>query len=170
MSKVTEEDIINYYMPLVLQECKNSYKGLEWEDRLAEGGVSLIYAIRTYKTKYGEFEDYFVVQLRRIMTEKNKEAWAMKKMESHYSLDASFIKGKENYSLSNLIGGTSHDETLLDVKNFRDGLSSIEKSVIDLLTNNYTTGIDLSIESLHQVQTIIDCLKDKVSAYFIRDI
>lgn len=66
MSKVTEEDIVNYYIPLVVEECKNSYKGLEWEDRVAEGIESLIYAIRTYKTKYGRFEDHLVSQVRRM--------------------------------------------------------------------------------------------------------
>ena len=80
--------MITYFQPLVLQECKNSYKGLEPEDRIEEGNIALLYAIRTYKIHYGYFRDYAVNQIRKIMKQKNANAWAEKKPNSRASLDA----------------------------------------------------------------------------------
>jgi hypothetical protein len=167
MNKVTEEDIINYYQPLVIQECKNSFKGFEWQDRVGEASEALLYSIRTYKTKYGIFEDYMLLQLRKIMNQKNKEAWAMKRLESQFSLDAPFVNCQGNDSLSSIIG-ISQDETLLDVQCFIEALSYIEKRVVDLLLNNCSIGLvsnELSLP-LTQIQLIIDGLKVKASAYF----
>lgn len=41
--KTTEEDVILFWWPLILQECKKAYKGLEPEDRISEGALALLY-------------------------------------------------------------------------------------------------------------------------------
>lgn len=53
MVRITEADVVKHYFPLVIRECKNSYKGLEAEDRITEGVLALIHAIRTYRIEYG---------------------------------------------------------------------------------------------------------------------
>lgn len=72
MEKITEDDVVRHYISLVTQECKDSYKGLELEDRIAEGALALIHAIRTYKVQYGCFEEYMLLQLKFIMRDKIK--------------------------------------------------------------------------------------------------
>ncbi|MDF9407769.1 hypothetical protein L7E55_05250 [Pelotomaculum isophthalicicum JI] len=57
MRKITEEDVITYYLYLVLQECKNSYKGLELEDRISEGMSALLQAVRTYNMRIPVYPD-----------------------------------------------------------------------------------------------------------------
>lgn len=84
MRSITEEDVVKSYLPDVIQMCKNSYKGMELEDRLMEGKIALLHAIGTYKTQYGCFEDYMFQRLSVIMKQKNKEAWAVKKLESFF--------------------------------------------------------------------------------------
>ena len=73
MRNITEEDVVNSYLPLVVQTCKGSYKGMELEDRLMEGKIALLHAIRTYKTQYGCFEEYMSQQLRAIMKQKTRK-------------------------------------------------------------------------------------------------
>lgn len=51
MRSITEGDVVEAYFPHVLQICKNAYKGIELEDRLMEGRIAVLHAIRTYKTQ-----------------------------------------------------------------------------------------------------------------------
>ena len=109
MNKLTEENICLHFMPLVISECRNAYKGLELEDRIAEGEHALIYAIRTYRVSYGCFSDYLVAQLQRVLKQKNSEAWILKKLEAQLSLDALSPKERRilnlryaDYSIENI--------------------------------------------------------------------
>ena len=60
MRSITESDVVKAYLPHVKQNCKNAYKGMELEDRLMEGWIAVLHAIRTYKKQYGCFEDYML--------------------------------------------------------------------------------------------------------------
>ncbi|MFE4573344.1 sigma-70 RNA polymerase sigma factor region 4 domain-containing protein [Paenibacillus chitinolyticus] len=168
MSKITEDDVVKHYVALVVQECKNSYKGLELEDRIAEGTLALIHAIRTYKVQYGCFEEYLLLQLRIIMKEKNKAAWASKRLESMLSLDAPSINNSSTFSvLSNFLGSPPHDETDFEVNYFIENLSLIEKQVVshlmedrDLIKISRHLGVSVS-----QIQRIIENIQNKVELH-----
>jgi len=172
MSKITEEDVLNYYMPLILEECKNSYKGLEWEDRIEEAKIALLHAIRTYTIFYGCFEGYFITQLRIIMKKKNAEAWASKKIDSQFSLDALFVSGNDKFTLTECLGTTFPYDSMIDVKCFMDSLSPDEKVVLHLLMNNYNVHAISKILTmpLTQVQSTLDHLKVKIAAYYYDDL
>ncbi|MNV37889.1 RNA polymerase factor sigma-70 [compost metagenome] len=167
MAKITEADVVKQYFSLVIQECKNSYKGMEEEDRITEGVLALIYAIRTYKTKYGCFEDYFLLQLKIIMKQKNKEAWAIKKLESICSLDAPILAHNDSSTRLDFVRSIPHDDTIIDVHCFIEDLSPIEKQVVLLLIKDRDLlGIsnELSL-SLMQVQSVVNQLQGKVIDY-----
>lgn len=167
MAKITEADVVKYYFPLVIQECKNSYKGLEAEDRITEGVLALIHAIRTYKTEYGYFEDYFLIQLKIIMKQKNKEAWAMKKLESIFSLDAPVLTHNESSIRLDFIKSIPHDDTIIDVNCFIEGLSPTERQVVLLLINGQDL-FEISNKlrlSLRQVQSVLKQLQSKAINY-----
>ncbi len=168
MRVITEEDVVKSYMPHVIQECKNSYKGLELEDRLMEGRLALIHAIRTYKTQYGCFEEYMLLQLRIIMKQKNKEAWAVKKLESLFSLDAMLVTDDGTLVLSHCIGATPQDDTIFDVKCFIEGLSLKERRVLIHLMDGYNITILSNILelSVHEIQSVIERLQNKAVAYY----
>ena len=168
MSKITEEDILSLYMPLVIQECKNSYKGIEWEERIAEGGIALLYAIRTYRAYYGCFKEYMITQLRRIMKQKNKEAWKVKRLESRISLDAPFIVGEDNLVFAECIAAPLSDDVSLVIQDFIVRLSPIEQNVVCMLMDNYSIQEISSKTSmtLHQITSLLDDLRNKLSAYY----
>lgn len=168
MRKLTEEDIYIHYMPLVLQECKNSYRGLEWEDRIAEAGIAFIYAVRTYRTSYGPFPEYMISQLRRILKQKNSEAWSAKKCDSLLSLDAPLHESDKAFSLISCISSFITDESVIDVKCFINSLSSIEKSIIKLLIDehNISTIAYILDQSVSQIQSTLNCIKNKYVIYF----
>lgn len=171
MGKIIEEDVFNFYMPLVLHECKNSYRGLEWEDRVEEGGVALIYAIRTYRICNGPFLEYMLAQLRRIIKQKNSEAWAAKSLDSQISLDAPLIAGKNDFTLAACIKTPLPDDSVLDVKCFMNSLSRIERKILRLRMGDfsvYTISIILGMP-LPQVQSIVESLKNKVADYYGND-
>ncbi|MEY9095101.1 RNA polymerase subunit sigma-70 [Paenibacillus sp. RC84] len=168
MEKITEDDVVRHYISLVTQECKDSYKGLELEDRIAEGALALIHAIRTYKVQYGCFEEYMLLQLKFIMRDKNKEAWKARKLESLLSLDAPLFNNNTTFSaLSNFLGSNSHDETVFEVNYFIENLSIIEKRVVlhliedrDLIKISRHLGVSVS-----QIQHIIENIQNKVELY-----
>ena len=167
MSKITEEDVFNCYMPLIWQECKNSYKGLEWEDRIAEGAKALIYVIRTYKTRYGDFKEYMLTQLRKIMKQKNAEAWAVKKLDSPISLNAPIITGKDDFTLAECTATMASDDSVLYVKWFIDSLSQKEQNIVLLRMGNHSIH-DISNMlgvSVHEVQSTLNGLKRKITVY-----
>lgn len=170
MAKITEADVVNHYFPVIVRECRNSYKGIELEDRIAEGVLALIHAIRTYSTKYGGFENYFLMQFRIIMGQKNKEAWAMKKAESNFSLDAPSLY---NESLTGLdfLKSFSDDVTIIDVRCFIEDLLPIEKQVLLLMLNRRELN-EISNElrvSVKQIQPLITQLQEKATEYWIID-
>jgi RNA polymerase sporulation-specific sigma factor len=171
MRKLTEKDIYIHYMPLVLQECKNSYKGLEWEDRIAEAGAALIYAIRTYRTSYGSFPEYMISQLKRILQQKNSEAWSVKKLDSRFSLDAPLYEGDNTFTLISCITSNLTDESALDVKCFLNSLTLTEKNIIKLLVDDYNIATIANIlnQSLSQIQSTLNCIKNKYTGYFRDD-
>jgi len=169
MRSITEEDVVNSYLPRVVQICKNSYKGMELEDRLMEGEIALLHAIRTYKTHYGCFEEYMFQQLRAIMKQKNKEAWAVRKLESLFSLDAGLATNDCTFALSQYIGTPLLDDTIFDVDCFIEGLSAIERDIvihlmdghdISILSNNLKFSVD-------EIQSVIEGLQNKAEAYFL---
>ncbi len=157
-----------HYIPLLLQECKNSYRGLEWEDRIAEAGIAFIYAVRTYRTSYGPFPEYMISQLRRILKQKNSEAWFVKKCDSLLSLDAPLHEGDNDFSLISCISSSLTDESTIDVKCFINSLSSTEKNIIKLLIDEYdiSTIADILNQSLFQIQSALNCIKNKHVIYF----
>ncbi|MNT37349.1 RNA polymerase factor sigma-70 [compost metagenome] len=171
MGKVTETDVVKHYFPLVIQECKNSYKGLEEEDRITEGVLALIYAIRTYRTKYGCFEDYFLLQLKIIMKQKNKEAWALKKLESIFSLNAPVLRRNDSSTRLDFVRSIPQDDTILDVDCFIESLSSTERQVALLLINERDLlGISNKLSlSLKQIQSVVKQLQIKVTDYLAVD-
>ncbi|MGW9530242.1 RNA polymerase subunit sigma-70 [Paenibacillus terrae] len=167
MAKITEADVVKHYIPLVIQECKNSYKGLEAEDRITEGVLALIHAIRTYRTIYGCFEDYFFLQLKIIMEQKNKEAWTIKKLESIFSLDAPVLTHNESSTRLCFIKSIPHDDTIIDVNCFIEGLSQTERQVVLLLINDrdqFEISNELKL-SLRQVQSVVKQLQSKAIDY-----
>ncbi len=175
MAKITEADVVNHYFPVIVQECRNSYKGIEHEDRIAEGVLALIHAIRTYSTKYGGFEKYFIMQFKIIMGRKNKEAWAMKKAESHFSLDASSHYNESGPGLdffkSFSDDATIVDATIVDVNYFIEGLPSTEKQILLLLLNGGELD-EISNElriPVQQIQSLITQLQKKATEYWTRD-
>lgn len=170
MAKITEADVVNHYFPVIVQKCRNSYKGLEHEDRIAEGVLALIHAIRTYSTKYGGFEKYFIMQFEIIMGRKNKEAWAMKKAESHFSLDASSHYNESGPGLD-FFKSFSDDATMVDVNYFIEGLPTAEKQVILLLLNGRELD-EISNElriPAKQIQSLITQLQKKATEYWTKD-
>ncbi|GAB7058087.1 hypothetical protein JCM16163A_48360 [Paenibacillus sp. YK5] len=167
MAKITEDDVVKHYISLVIQECKGSYKGLEPEDRIAEGTLALIHAIRTYRIQYGCFEEYMLLQLRLIMKQKNKEAWAAKKLESIFSLDAPLVTHNASSTLSDFLRSVPHDDTIFDVHCFIKNLSPIEKQVVLLLLEDrdvFKVSNELRI-SLPQVQSIVKRIQSKFMIY-----
>jgi hypothetical protein len=168
MAKVTEADVISYYSAYVLQECQNSYKGMEIEDRIAEGTLAVLYAIRTYKKHFGAFEDYLASQLTIIMKNKNKEAWTIKKLESIFSLDAPLTSNSDSSVFLNFVKSLPHDETILDVNSFLSTLSPIEKQVVAQLLDGKELkelSSELALPNL-QVEIIIKDLQRKIRSYF----
>lgn len=174
MSKINEDDVINFYLPLVLRECKDSYKGLEWEDRIAEGKLALLYAIRTYRIQNGNFNEYATIQIRRILKQQNTKAWSERKPDSRFSLDAPFIafnSESKHFTLSSSTG-TCLDDTLLDVKCFIDILPQYEKTIILMLMDGLkirSISSELAI-SESQIHTILGSIRGKVTEYFSQDI
>lgn len=167
MRKITEEDVINFYMPFVLQECKNAYKGLEWEERIAEGTKTLIYAIRTYKIRYGDFKEYMLTQLRKRMKRKNAEAWAAQKLNSSISLDSPLINGQDDFTLTKCMTTMVPDESVLYVKCFIGTLTPKEQSIVllrmqDYSISNISNRVGLPV---HEVQSILDGIKGKIAVY-----
>lgn len=138
--KPTEEDVLLFWWPLILRECKNSYKGLELEDRISEGALAFLYAIRTYKLQYGCFEDYAINQIRRIMKQQNAKAWAEKRLISSISLDAPLRNDNksDDLTLSGCIGQEAIDGTLPEVKGFISSLSSEERRIINMRMKGYS--------------------------------
>lgn len=163
MPEITEEDVVLFYLPHIIQECKAAYKGLELEDRISEGTLAIIHSIRTYKIKYGNFEKYMLSQVRLIMKQKNKESWAVKKPESIYSLDASLVANNDSLTLHNFLQTTSYDDTILDVNCFVDQLSSIEKKILSHLLedHNLNRTADKLNMPLLQIQQIIENIQIK---------
>lgn len=162
--------MIIYFQPLVLHECKNSYKGLELEDRIEEGNIALLYAIRTYKIHYGYFSEYAVNQIRKIMKQKNANAWAEKKLNSRASLDAPLRNnaGNEKFTLADYIGQETIDDTLPDVKCFMGSLSVIEQRILRLRMEGHSlqsaaTTIAISLES---VKRILQTIESKHVSYY----
>ena len=70
LNQANTEDMLDFYMPFILQECKNAYKGLEWEERVEVGKEALLYSIHTYNSRSERFPDYFLAQLKRILKQK----------------------------------------------------------------------------------------------------
>lgn len=168
--KITEEDVILSYQPLILQECKNSYKGLEPEDRISEGTLAIIYAIRTYKIQYGCFKDYAVHQIRRVMKQQNTKAWTEKKPNSGVSLDAPLRNnaGSEEFTLGACIGQDGIDDTVLDVKHFIYSLSNQEQRVILMRLDGHSlqsVSTALAI-SLYSINRILNTIKAKFLSYY----
>ncbi|GGF67006.1 hypothetical protein GCM10010912_09990 [Paenibacillus albidus] len=172
MGKITVADIVKHYFPLVIQQCKNSYKGLEVEDRIEEGLLALIHAIRTYRVQYGCFEEYFLLQFKLIMKQRNKEAWATKRLESFFSLDAPMLGSNESSSHLEFISSVPHDDTIIDVNLFMERLTSTERKIVSLLINNQDL-LAISCElglSVEQVQPLIKQLQRKAIEYLDVDI
>lgn len=169
MRSITEGDVVEAYFPRVLQVCKNSYKGLELEDRLMEGRFVVLHAIRTYKKQYGCFEDYMLQQLNIIMKQKNKEAWAVRKLDSRYSLDAELVTEVDKYVLSQYLGLYWLDDTEYEVNCFIEGLSAIERQVLQYLIGDYSiTSFSNKLElSTNEILSVIERLKSKAAAYFM---
>lgn len=165
--KITEADVVDHYFPLVVRECKNSYKGLEAEDRITEGMVALIHAIRTYSAQYGCFEDYLLAQLKIIMNQKNKEAWSIRRMESIFSLDAPVRTYNASHTHLEFIRAIPYDDTIIDVEIFLARLSYLERRVIHLLINgnNLKKTSDALGLSSGQVESIVEQLQCRVKYY-----
>jgi hypothetical protein len=166
--KVTEEDILHYYRPVILKECKDHYKGLDWEDRVAEGYLALLYSIRTYKMKYGCFEEYFLTQFQKIMKQKNHEAWVAKKAESRYSLDESLIIGDNVSKLSRYMAADSADDSVFDINYLIHDFTLLERKVIFLRLNGFcNTDIQNRLKlSLAQAQFVLANIKYKIAEYY----
>ncbi|OPX91087.1 MAG: RNA polymerase factor sigma-70 [Pelotomaculum sp. PtaB.Bin013] len=170
MRKITEEDVITYYLYLVLQECKNSYKGLELEDRISEGMSALLQAVRTYNIRYGFFKDYAIAQIRRIMKQKNSKAWAEKKLDSLLSFDAPLANNAENesFTLAACIGEAPRDDSVLDVKRFINSLSVKEQQVIIMRMNGHSLqNISTALKtSIYSVNHILNNVRVKLVDYY----
>ncbi|MNW51345.1 hypothetical protein D3C74_288290 [compost metagenome] len=168
MRSITEEDVVKSYLPHLIQVCRNSYKGMELEDRLMEGKIALLHSIRTYKTQYGGFEEYMLQQLTVIMEQKNKEAWAMRRLESLFSLDAGPGIDDVTFALSRYVGTPPLDDTIFDVKCFIEGLPSIERQTLIHLMEGYSISTLSSILklSVYEIHSVIERLQNKAVAYF----
>ena len=168
--KVSEEDVVLSFQPLILQECKNSYKGLELEDRISEGTLALIYAIRTYKIHYGCFKDYAISQIRRIMKQQNTRAWAEKRPNSCISFDASLKNNAKNekFTLADCIGDDVIDETVLDVKRFIYSLSVEEQMVILMRLDGYSLRSASTVLTIshYNINRILGTIKIKYLSYY----
>ncbi len=173
MARITEEDVIAFYWPLILQECKNSYKGLELEDRISVGAAALLQAVRTYKISYGSFKDYGLMQMRRIMKEQNTKAWAGKKIDSMLSLNTPLINktGNKNYTFAECINLDNIDYTKLDVKHFIYSLPAKEKSIVlmrwyGLSLKSISNKLKISTYNLNRILTSIGV---KLTTYYEND-
>lgn len=171
MARITEQDVVLYYISHVTRECKSAYKGMELEDRIAEGTIAIVHAIRTYRTHYGSFEDYMLTQVRSILRQKNKEAWTAKKMESIFSIDSPLFPNDASPTMHDFLKEIPYDDTILDVSCFMDQLSLIERKVILLLLeeHNFKKVANKLTISVQQVQQIVENLQTKYKAYFIAD-
>lgn len=134
-----------------------------------EGRIALLHAIRTYKKQYGDFEEYMTQQISVMMKQKNKEAWAVRKLESLFSLDAGLVTDVGTFALSRCMETTPLDDTIFDVKCFIDGLSSIEKHTLIHLMEGYSISALLNILklSVSEIQSVIERLQNKAEAYFL---
>ncbi|MEK8127690.1 RNA polymerase subunit sigma-70 [Paenibacillus filicis] len=161
MRKVTEDDVLQYYLPLVQRECKHAYKGLDWEDRVAEGNLALLHAIRTYRTKHGYFKEYAASEIRRIMQAQNGKAWSSRRLDSRFSLDA--FSG-----ISTGIGAAYLDDSIVDVTWFMESLAEMDKIVVCMLMEGMSIDSisDKLVISQSQVQGVIEDLKQKLLEYF----
>lgn len=170
MKKATENDVFKLFWPVAIRECKNLYKGLEWEDRVEEAGIALLYCIRTYKTRYGNFKSYLLMQLPIIMKQKNTEAWGIKRLEANLSLDAPLFWGGNSFSLSSCVGASFEADSALEFQNFLSQLSPTEKRVAQFLAEGLSTRKIAKEIGLPQgrMQAIISALKHKAEDYFGR--
>lgn len=97
------------------------------------------------------------------MSQKNKEAWAIKKLESIFSLDAPMLTRNESFTHLEFIKGIPHDDTIIDVEFFMEGLLSLEKEVVHFLFNGqdlFTISDELRL-SLGQVESVVKQLQSK---------
>ena len=165
-TNLLEEDIIKSYRGLVQDECRYSYKGLEWEDRLSEANLVLLHCIRTYKLKYGDFENYFTFQLRRNMRLANKKAWAAKRIESRISLDAPLKDG--NCTLHDCIGKESVNDFIMNLKSFISVLTSKERVVVAMRFSGYRLKSIAGILKITQsaVHAVLNSIKLKYKFFF----
>lgn len=140
MGHVTEEDIVSYYRFLVIEECQNGYKGLEPDNRLAEGMAALFHSVRTYNTRYGPFKDYALIQIRNFLKQKNTQAWAEKRLSFCFSLDAPLKnKGENNhFTLKDCLTNESIDLSAIDTKLFISSLNPQEQKVIWMRMHGYS--------------------------------
>lgn len=167
--KVTEEDVVRAYMPIILQKCKGTYTGLEFEDRLSEGYLALIYAMRTYKIDYGYFENYFNNQFRRIMKQQNAKAWVNRRQESRVSLNAPVSShANKNYIFAAFIGRSITDDSEFDIHQFINTLSSDEQKIISMRMIGYSINrISLVLKiSPYSVNRIITMIQTKYLNYY----
>lgn len=160
--------MLDFYMPFILQECKNAYKGLEWEERVEVGKEALLYSIHTYNSRSERFPDYFLAQLKRILKQKNAEAWAAKRVESIISLDAPIIPGEDKSTFASCIGNTLSADTELDAKIFFSSLSQWEKRIIYLrMEGQNDSEILKKLQlSLAKFQSIMSDIQKKAERYF----
>lgn len=168
--KITEEYVILFWRHLVLQECKNSYKGLEPEDRTSEGNLALLHAVRTYRRYYGGFPEYAVSQMRRIMKQQNTKAWAEKKSNARVSLDAPlgyYNKGEKN-TFANCIGQRAIDHTSVEVDDFVSRLSAQEQKIIKMRMDGHSCQSisNILVISPHKILHIVDDIKKKYQIYY----
>ncbi len=167
-TRIAEEDVLESYSSLIKNECRNSYKALEFEDRVAECNMVLLHCIRTYKSKYGDFENYFIFQLRRKMPQINKKAWAAKRVESQISLDAPIRNG--NYTLHDCLGKVSVDgvdDFLIDFKSFKSILSPKEHRILSLRYDDYSFKFILNTlkVTVSDVYSVLNSIKLKYEIF-----
>jgi RNA polymerase sporulation-specific sigma factor len=101
------------------------------------------------------------------MEQKNKEAWTIKKLESIFSLDAPVLTHNESSTRLDFIKSIPHDDTIIDVNCFIEGLSQTERQVVLLLINDrdqFEISNELKL-SLRQVQSVVKQLQSKAIDY-----
>ena len=89
MSGLTENGIIALNFSWIQQVCKSQHRALPYQERLSEGLIGFLYAVRTYRSDYQTtFRDYAKTCMLRRITEANRLWNRLTGHESKLSLNA----------------------------------------------------------------------------------
>lgn len=170
IAKISEEDVFDFYFPAIVQECQNMWRGLESEDRIQEGAIALLYAIRTYRPCYGPYQDFLKDRLQKYMEKQNSKSWAEMRLKSPLSMDAPLIadEDRNGFTLSLCLGENGIDESALDSERFFCSLTRREQLIVQMLLSGYAIKniADKLSTSTYRINCVVRGLQKKYICYF----